>query len=141
MPNKRMMIIGGSALAVLVFGVGGFFIYRSAGAKAFAAGMAAYQSADCSLADEQLSRVAGFYKLASGQNAQTAQAAREECAFLLFGQEAEASGDYLAAISSYDAYLDAYPGSPISQAAIDLAFGAYLQWAADLRQADDYAQA
>src|SRR3990170_1483871 len=77
-------------------------IYRSAGAKAFAAGMAAYQSADCSLADEQLSRVAGFYKLASGQNAQTAQAAREECAFLLFGQEAEASGDYLAAISSYD---------------------------------------
>ncbi|RLC92159.1 MAG: hypothetical protein DRI77_13185, partial [Chloroflexi bacterium] len=126
-----------SAIIVVVImgGLGGYF---ALGQRAFAAGVAAYEEADCRAAMRHFNSVTTFYALTISPNVTVADARVAECSLLVFGENTSQEGEYADAIASYEAYLHLYPESALLAFAQDSLVETYGDWAAQLRQAEEY---
>ena len=129
------LVLSAALLVLMLGGLGGYF---ALGQREFAAGVAAYEEADCRAAMGHLDSFTTFYALTFNPNLAAADAHVAECSLLVFGENSSQEGEYADAIASYEAYLHLYPESELFPFAQDALAETYGDWAAQLRQAGDY---
>jgi len=132
------LALSAALLVLMLGGLGGYF---ALGQREFAAGVAAYEEADCRAAMGRLDRFTTFYALTFNPNLAAADARIVECSLLVFGESTSQQGEYADAIASYEAYLHLYPESALFAFAQDSLAETYGDWAAQLRQDEEYQDA
>ena len=128
------------ALAVVIFVVaaGGLWGYAALGRREFAAGMGAYEEADCRAAMQHFNTVTTLYELTLSPNVAAADAGIVECSLLVHAANTRQQEEYAGAVSGYETYLHLYPESALLAFARDTLAATYSDWATQLRQAADY---
>ncbi|MBN1658013.1 MAG: tetratricopeptide repeat protein [Anaerolineae bacterium] len=138
-PSRPPLAVAVSvALILLVAEAAALTTYAFFGQQEKAAGLAAYQAADCRTALQHLTRTINLYKLAPTADVAAAEGRRVECSLLVFANNVRQRGEYAIAVTGYEAHLDRYPRSKLVAAAREAAATTYVEWANALRDAGDY---
>lgn len=139
----RWLLVAASVGFLLLIGLGvaGFWGYHLLGQQEFAAGVDAYETADCRTARAHFNRASSFYRWSLNPDGGAAQAKSDECGLLLFAEDHRAQGDFANAVSGYETYLRQHPQSTLVPRVREAVTETYDQWAAQLRQDGQYTEA
>lgn len=118
-PSPVLTVPAIVALALVVTELTGFWLYRSAGERALAAGRRAHRSGDCRTAVAHYDGVTDRYKMSFTSVVAAARTNRGECSELLAAQRARKRGAFRGAVGRYEAFLRAHPNTVLAVAVRD----------------------
>lgn len=135
--NKKRLLIGIIAIVVLLL-VGGAIAYWNIGLSIYNQGVAAHNALDVYGAIERYETVLQYYPIALGSFVQMASENCEACYAYRDARQTLDEGDYQVACEKYEQFLTDFDTNRLVQLAIQDHPVAYLAWAQEAEQTEQY---